>query len=195
MALRRVVLGSLTAVGLALAIAGTSAFACVAPARLGLSTESGRPGDLITVSGASFITPPEAANIVQLRWNDYNGPLLAEVQPQNGNFSTTVTVPDAPPGSYMLFAILHDRDGADVAGTPARTLFEIRDPAAPPVTAAAEQPTPQPATPVPSSSGSSFPLALVLGLGVLGLALFGGGFVAVTRMRKGSAPAARVRGR
>lgn len=195
MARRQVVLGSLAAVGVALVVAGTTAFACIAPARLGLSADSGKPGDVLTVSGASFITPPRVNNVVQLRWNDYNGPLLGEVTPENGNFTTTVTVPDAAPGSYTLFAILHDENGADVAGTPARILFEIRDPAAPVVTAPAEQPYSGPAAPVPDPTNSSFPLALVLGLGALGLVLFGGGFIAVTRSRKGRSPEpARVRG-
>jgi hypothetical protein len=39
------------------------------------------------------------------------------------------------------------------------------------------------------SSGSSFPIVLAVGLGVVGRALFAGGFVAVSRSRRAKAPA------
>lgn len=194
MALRRIALGVFAAVGVAV-VSSAIAFACVPSARLGLSTASGVPGDKITVSGASFGVPVNAKNPVQIRWNGAEGPLLAEVRPDPlGNFSIPVTVPDGPAGAYAITAVWLDEEGNTGAGTPARAVFEIRVPGATAVTTPAAAPAPQAAAPVAApTSASSFPVGLVIGLGVLGLALFGGGFVAVTRSRKASATPERVR--
>jgi hypothetical protein len=193
MAGRRAVLGFFAGAGAALVLTGAVAFACVAPARLGLNTSSGRPGDVITVSGALFIMPGGVTNGVRIYWNDIETAPLTEIRPDvQGNFSTTITVPDAPPGAYPVIAVLRDADDKDIAGSPARALFEIRTATAAPETAPAPVADNRAAAPVPAGggSGSSFPVALVLGLGVLGLGLFAGGFVAVTRSRKAKSPSA-----
>jgi len=150
----------------------------------------------VTVGGASCGVPVNATNPVQLRWNDINGPLRGEIRPDaSGNFSTMATVPDAPPGSYTIVAMWLDDEGNTGAGTPTRAIFEIRVPGAAPTPAPAAASEPQAAAPVPAptSGSSSFPVGLVLLLGVLGLVLFGGGFVAVSKTRRTQCTPARAR--
>ncbi|MEW6155318.1 MAG: hypothetical protein AB1673_15235 [Actinomycetota bacterium] len=180
----RAVAGSLVAAGAVVVAAGATAFACVTPAVINLSTAEGRPGQVVTVTGKAFSAPPGSSG-VEVRWAAPNGVLLAQAMPDgDGTFTTTFTVPDGPPGFYSVVAVLRDADGADVAGTPGRAMFELRTVAAAPTA----EPDLQAFTPVAEPVGSSFPVALVAGLGVVGLVLFAGGFVAVTRTRRTSRP-------
>lgn len=173
--------------GSAMVLWAAAAFACVVPATVNLSTASGRPGEVITVSGSSWKMPENATSGIQVRWGSPNGPLLSEVRSDEaGNFSTTVTIPDGPPGFYAVTVVLRDGEGNDVSGTPGRALFEIRTAAAPPP----PEPVAGSFTPSADDGGSSFPIALVAALGTVGLVLFTGGFVAVTRSRKAPAPSA-----
>ncbi|MGH9223513.1 MAG: hypothetical protein ACRD2W_06930 [Acidimicrobiales bacterium] len=186
MSRRRVLVGSFAAVAAAIAVTGAAAFACITPASINLSTAAGRPGDVVTISGKSFSVPAGNPTGVQIYWAAPNGKLLAEATPTaEGTFETTFRVPDGPPGFYQVVAVLRAADGADVAGTPGRALFEVQNVQAAPAPA----PEIQSFTPTADPSGSTFPLALVIGLGVVGLVLFTGGFVAVTRSRKAVAPA------
>ena len=182
--LRRAVVASFATVGAAVAVLGASAFACITPATLNLSSAAGRPGDVITVSGSSWQLGDSNTVPVRVHWHAVGGAVLAEALPdQQGNFKTTITIPDGPPGYYAVTAVMRDASGADAPGTPSRALFEIRNPAA--------APPPEPAvstfTPTAEPSGSTFPLAMVMGLGVVGLVLFAGGFIAVTRGRRSAA--------
>ncbi len=187
MSLRRVLVGSVAALGAAVTLASAAAFACITPAAVNLSTATGKPGDVVTMTGTSFKMPEGTSTGVQIRWKTPDGPLLAQVIPDaNGAFSATFKVPDGPPGYYVIAAVLKDATGQDVPSTPGRALFEVQGAVAPPV-------TPAPARTFTESSGtpgSSFPIILVGSLGVVGLALFAGGFVAVSRSRKAKAPAA-----
>ena len=193
---RRTLVGSAGIIAVALGVTGAVAFACIPAARLGLSSASGKPGDVITISGAQFTMPANVTTGIQIRWGEYDGPLLAEAHADaTGNFTTTFTVPDAAAGAYPVTAVLFDANGDDVPGTPTRTIFEIRNATAAPAAAPPDTAPAPSAAPVTSGSGSSSsPLGLIIGLGVLGLALFGGGFVAITRSRRGGQPSpARVR--
>ncbi|MGH9226908.1 MAG: hypothetical protein ACRD2W_24695 [Acidimicrobiales bacterium] len=194
MQVRRIALGAFTAVAVAMT-AGAVAFACVPSARLGLSTATGRPGDSLIVSGANFSVPVNATNPVQLRWNGLEGPLLAEVRPDpSGNFSLPVTVPDSAPGAYTVNALWMDEQGDTNNGMLTRAVFEILVPGTTATTApfAAVEPEAVVPTPTPATS-SSLPMGLVVGLGVLGLALFGGGLYAAGRSRRTQGTPAPVR--
>lgn len=189
MSLRRVLAGSVAsvvAVAAAVTLAGAAAFACITPAAVNLSTATGKPGDVVTISGTSFKMPENVTAGVQIRWKTPDGPLLAQAMPDvNGAFTATFKVPDGPPGYYVVSAVLRDATGEDLPGTPGRALFEVQGPLPAPVTV----PPARVFTESSGSSGSTFPLVLVAGLGVVGLGLFAGGFVAVSRTRRATAPA------
>ena len=188
---RRVCIGGAAAVAAGLALAGATAFACVTPATLNLSSAEGRPGDVVTVTGKSWRPDSNITTPVRIHWHSTQGPLLAQVVPDDiGEFTTTVTIPDGAPGFYAITGVLRDDSGADAPGTPSRALFEIRNPTATPVT----EPPRSTFTPVAEPQASTFPLALVMGLGAVGLVLFAGGFIAVSRGRRtGAATPAPVR--
>jgi hypothetical protein len=184
--LRRTVVTGMGAMGAALALAGATAFACITPATLNLSSAAGRPGDVITVTGQSWKPDSSVATPVRLHWHSTQGQVLGEAIPDDA----TITIPDGPPGFYAITGVLRNEQGADAPGTPSRALFEIRNPTA--------APPPEPLrgtfTPTAEPQGSSFPLALVMGLGAVGLVLFASGFIAVTRGRRTEAATpARVR--
>ena len=182
---RRVRVSSLVfAAATAIAVTGATAFACITPAGLNLSTAQGRPGDVVTISGTSW-NASGSPDGVQIRWAAPDGPLLAQVMPtDDGKFTTSFKVPAAAAGFYSIVGVLRDATGNDAAGTPSRVLFEIQNPVATPVT----QPPAPTITPTPNDGGSSFPLAIVIGLGAIGLVLFAGGFAAVARTRRTAHP-------
>ena len=171
-------------------VVGAAAFACTNLATLNLSSNAGKAGDVITVTGSSYRMPSGVTTGVQLRWNALDGPVLAEVVPDKvGNISASVTIPQAAPDNYVIVAMLRDARGADTSGTPSRAAFQILGGAGrnAPAPAIAQQ------TPVGTASGdgSGAPLALLLGLGALGLLLFGGGLAAAARgTRTATVPAA-----
>lgn len=161
------------------------ALACTNISTLNISDSSGRPGDRVLVTGTSFgNSSPTGRRTatplpVRVRWNAVEGPTLAELAPDAaGNISASITIPDASPGRYVIFAVQQDSDGYHMYGTPARIAYEILTPdgrsAAPTETAA-----------VSSSAGSAanLPVALVV-LGGLGGALFVVGFISFARLLK-----------
>ena len=161
-------------------VAGAAAFACTNLATLNLSSNVGKAGDVVTVTGSSYRMPSGVTTGVQLRWNALDGPVLAEAVPDKvGNISAQVTIPQAAPDTYVIVAVLKDARGADTSGTPSRAQFQILGGAGrnAPQPAIAQQ-TPAAST---SSSSSTAPLALLVGLGVLGVVLFGGGLAAAAR--------------
>jgi len=174
----------------AMAMTAVAAFACTNLATLNLSTASGGVGDTVTVTGSSFRTPRAATDTVMpvvLNWNGADGPVLAETTPDAaGNVSATFSVPEGQPGYYVIVASQKDAEGVDAYGTPARASFQILGPNGESVV---QQPGTQAAVPAePSSSGI---IALTVGLGALGLALFGAGFTAFVRQaRRSEAPVA-----
>ena len=174
-------------VATAVVLTAAMAFACTNLATLNLSSASGKPGDGIIVTGSSFRMPANVTTGVQLRWNALDGPVLAEATPDKaGNFSTTVTIPDAQPDVYVLVAVLRDAKGADTSGTPARAQFQVLGGAGKPAPAGTSG---QVVAGTATQSSSAVPFALLFALGALGLGLFLAGFVAVARQaRKGEAP-------
>ncbi len=178
-------------IGAAIAVVvGAAAFACTNLATLNLSATSGKAGDVVTVTGSSYRMPSGVTTGVQLRWNALDGPVLAEAIPDKvGNISASITIPQAAPDNYVIVAMLRDAKGADTSGTPSRAQFQV--------VGGAGSATPAPAlasqAPAANASGGSSgaPLALLVGLGVLGLLLFGSGIVAAARAtRTSTAPAA-----
>ncbi|MEW6153060.1 MAG: hypothetical protein AB1673_03585 [Actinomycetota bacterium] len=174
-------------------IAGASAFACTNLATLNLSSSAGKAGDTVTVTGSSFnVNSQNVANSfpVVLKWNGVDGATLAQVQPDRaGNISATFTVPDGQPGYYVIVATQQNAQGADVYGTPARASYQILGPNGQSVVT----PAATTAGALGSESSSSGIIALTVGLGALGLALFGAGFIAFVRQARRAPAAAAVR--
>ena len=172
-------------------VVGTAAFACTNLATLNLSSTAGKGGDVITVTGSSFqVGRGDAPTLpVKFHWNSVDGPVLAEVTPDRaGNVSATFAVPDGAPGYYILVATQKDARGIDTYGTPARASFQILGPNGQSVVAPVGGSA---AATLPSEPSSTGVIALTVGLGALGLALFGAGFVAFVRQaRAATAPAA-----
>lgn len=182
-------LGALVAM---MMVFGGVAYACTNLATLNLSTASGNVGDNVTVTGSSFRTPKGdgAPMPVELHWNGADGPLLAKAVPDAaGNISASFQVPEGQAGYYVVLATQMDK-GVDAYGTPARAAFQILG--ANGESVLAPQGTQTPA--VSGGNGSGI-LALTVGLGALGLALFAAGFVAFSRQaRRQEAPVpAKVR--
>lgn len=179
-------------VGLAAAatvMVGAAAFACTNLATLNLSSNTGKPGDSVTITGSAFrvASATSQPGDVVLRWNGIEGAELARITPDKvGNISATFAIPDSQPGNYVLMAVQRDAKGTDAGGTPARASFQILG--------GSGQPVPTPAvssagSTVASSPSSSGIIALTVGLGALGLALFAAGFVAFVRQaRRSDAP-------
>ena len=177
-----VVFGSAAA---ATVVAGAAAFACTNLATLNLSSSAGKAGDTVTVTGSSFnvnSTNVAASFPVVLKWNGVEGATLAQVQPDKaGNISATFTVPDGQPGYYVIVATQKDAKGVDAYGTPARASFQILGANGQSVVTPAVSSAGSTVASSPSSSGI---IALTVGLGALGLALFGAGFVAFVRQAR-----------
>ncbi|MFN2505872.1 MAG: hypothetical protein ABR540_16875 [Acidimicrobiales bacterium] len=174
-------------------IAASAAFACTNLATLNLSSSSGGPGDAVTVTGSSFRVNAKdvaASDPVVLHWNGVDGATLAEVRPDKaGNLSATFTVPEGQPGYYVIVATQKDAKGVDAYGTPARASYQILGPNGQSVV----QPVGSSTGTVGTESSSSGIIALTAGLGALGLALFGAGFIAFVRQARKAPAAATVR--
>ena len=165
-------------------IVGAAAFACTNLATLNLSSPTGKPGDSVTVTGSAFRAASATSLFgdVVLRWNGIEGPELTRVTPDAvGNISATFAIPDGQPGNYVVMAVQKDAKGTNAGATPARASFQILG--------GSGQPVPTPAvssagSTVASSPSSSGIVALTVGLGTLGLALFAAGFVAFLRQAR-----------
>ena len=164
---------------------GAAAFACTNISTLNISDSSGRPGNQIRITGSSFgNSSPSGRRTasplpVRIHWNGTEGPLLGEAIPDAvGNISASVLIPDAPPGHYVIFGVQQDADGYHMYGTPARVAFEILTPdgrSATPADVAVDE----------ASAGqtASWKIpGLLAGLGLLGGALFVGGFIVSLRV-------------
>lgn len=185
MKLRRMVtaLFAIAAVGV---VSAAAAFACTNLATLNLSKATGNPSDLVTVTGSSFAVP-RASDAVQtptpvvLHWNGADGPELATATPDSaGNISATFAIPQGSPGYYVVVATQRDAKGVDKYGTPARASFQILGAGG---QAAVQQPGTQTGS-LASEPSSSGMIALTVGLGALGLILFGAGFTAFVRQAR-----------
>lgn len=164
---------------------GVTAYACVNLASLNLSAASGRPGDAVTITGSSFniicvCGPQVPPTPVKIRWNGIKGEVMAEMMPDKaGTISASFTVPAVKPGYYVIVATQHDETyHIDAAGTPARATFEVLSATGQSVVGSGELATAGPST---DESTSTLLMALTMGLGVAGLALFAGGSAVVLR--------------
>ena len=170
----------------AVACAGIVAFACTSLASLNLSQATGAAGSQTTVTGSSFnpSAKPDADGLftsVTLHWNSVSGPVLADgivPDPTGAIGPIAITIPaSANPGYYMIVATQEQIQGGsgEAYGTPARTVFQV--------TGTAGATAPQPAnnsipatTSTSTSSGVGAGLiALLVVLGIAGVALFGVG--------------------
>ncbi len=195
MNLRKKVTTVFGAAAAASVIAGAAAFACTNLATLNLSSTAGKAGDQVTVTGSSFRvgTGSTPTDPVVLRWNGVEGTELARVTPDRaGNISATFAIPEGQPGYYVIVATQKNAQGVDAYGTPARASFQILGANGQSVVTPAASSAGSTVASSPSSSGI---IALTVGLGALGLALFGAGFVAFVRQaRRRDVPAtAQVR--
>jgi hypothetical protein len=184
MNLRRKVTTAVGAAAAASVIAGAAAFACTNLATLNLSSTAGKAGDSVTVTGSSFRTArgTTPADPVVLRWNGVEGTELARVMPDKaGNISATFAIPEGQPGYYVIVATQKNAQGVDAYGTPARASFQILGANGQSVVTPAVSSAGSTVASSPSSSGI---IALTVGLGALGLALFGAGFVAFVRQAR-----------
>ncbi|HWB71692.1 MAG TPA: hypothetical protein VG452_05700 [Egibacteraceae bacterium] len=178
----------------AVALLGAAAFACTNLATMNLSSAAGTAGDSVMLTGSSFSVPREGPPTpVVVHWNGVDGPVLATVLPDEaGNISAEFTIPEGQPGYYVVVATQRDAEGVDAYGTPARASFQILGPGGESVV---QQPGSQAPATVAGEPSSTGIIALTAGLGALGLALFGAGFVAFVRQARGREVPATVKTR
>ena len=177
-------------------VLGLTAYACTNLATLNLSNTTGRPGDSLTLTGSSFLTvcvcgPQMPPTPVKIRWGGVQGKVMAELTPDKaGTLAAAFTVPDVTPGHYVIAATQYDETfNFHSAGTPALTTFEVLTPTGQSVVAPSEFAA---TNPPGDETVSSALIALTIGLGALGFALFVLGSAVVVRQvgtRKTRVPA------
>ncbi len=156
----------LTAIFVIGAYCASVAWACVPQARLVTlqPSSSGPPGADVTVEVVGFDPGP-----AEVRWNSFNGVLLATGD--GPNFSVSVTVPQAGDGLYSVVVIARQPGGG--IGNASSTPFQV-------VTSSggsSDRVTGSKAVEGPRSVGSARADTSVLSLSVA--FLFGGGLVAL----------------
>ncbi len=161
----------------------SAAFACTSLATTNLSSPSGTVGSNLTVTGSSFKYVAEGApSPVMFRWNSLEGPVLGQAIPDpSGSITATFAIPEGPAGDYVIIARQLDDKGKDQYGTPARAAFRVLGAGVEPAAAASPNASNLVATGTSSTSGM---LALTIGVGVLGLFLFGAGFATFVRQTR-----------
>ncbi|MGH9224832.1 MAG: hypothetical protein ACRD2W_13900 [Acidimicrobiales bacterium] len=126
------------------------------------ATESPTPTAAVRGSGAA------AGATVELRWNSPKGPIVGTAKAdESGAFSTTVSIPHAPAGIYLVVA----SDGNTVN----RAAYEV---------AAAPGAVTNPAELMVDRAPATAPAQLGLGLLVAGLVVLAGGFTVVALRRR-----------
>lgn len=197
----------LVAIGALVTGLGASASASANLATLNLSAGSGRPGALITFTGASFGVPRPttglAATPVVVHWRWEDGPVLAEATPDRfGSISASFEVPDTRPGVYIIVATQRTARSVPGApaeqapiylaepGTPARASFEVLAPGAVPV----DRTPSAGSVEVAAAQGqldATVWVVLTAAFGAVAMSLFGGGLIAfIHQCRKSREPAA-----
>ena len=174
----------------ALLAAVSAAFACTNLATINLSSEAGHPGDIIAVTGTSFLVPRASTGLtptpVEIHWKSADGPLLATATPDRaGTIAVTFTVPQAAPGPVVIIATQrrpvanpNSPDAppvvADEYGTPARATLRVLAPGER-ATSIVSQADFVPTSP---DSGSTAIMVMLVLFGAVALSLFGGGVIA-----------------
>ena len=174
MKLLRVTLGLGIAISGVVGMTVAAVLACTSLATLNTSQPTGASGIDVNVTGSSFQTTDKGASAVSIRWNAIDGPVLAQVAPDaSGSITASIKVPAGlQPGDYILVATQTDKTGQPAFGTPARLAFEVTGTG---TAAPAVQTANQAAAPVATSNGlgvGAGTLAILAGLGVLGILLF-----------------------
>lgn len=116
MAARRSVLCLGVVVAAVMLGAVSYAFACSAQAVLApLSPGEGARGTEVRINATTWAADPAgnpALNPVRVRWGGETGPEVATaVAGDDGKWTTTFKVPDAPPGTYLVVASAYDGNG------------------------------------------------------------------------------------
>ncbi|HVM13924.1 MAG TPA: hypothetical protein VM287_06310 [Egibacteraceae bacterium] len=114
-------------------LAASAAFACANLVTINVSEHSGTPGSTVAFrvdatrdDPAPDAQQPRAVSDVVVRWNGHNGQELARGRSVNRTLSGSFTIPDVPPGQYMVLANQTYTDTGDpVPGAPARTTIEV----------------------------------------------------------------------
>ena len=99
------------------------AWACSPSANINVEPRAALAGSAVTVEGTSFLRDRP----VEIRWSSGEGdegPLLATAR--GPDFSTDVTIPDVPPGTYYVLATTRNEQG-DVEGR-AVAAFAVKSP-------------------------------------------------------------------
>ena len=186
--MRKIGLATCGAVAATILLWASAAFACTSLSTMNLSSPSGTVGSNLTVTGSSFKYVADGApSPVLFRWNALDGPVVAQANPDpSGTVTATFAVPEGPAGDYVIIARQLDEKGKDQYGTPARAAFRVVGAGVEPAAATAPNASNLVATGTSSTSGM---LALTVGVGVLGLLLFGAGFATFVRQtRRQAAP-------
>lgn len=186
--MRKIALAGLGAAVASVLLWASTAFACTNLATMNLSSPSGTVGSSLTVTGSSFKYVAEGApQPVLFHWNALEGPVLGQAIPDpSGTVSATFAIPEGPAGDYVIIARQLDEKGKDQYGTPARAAFRVTGTGG--ETAAAALP-PSSNLVAGGSTSNSGMLAVTVGVGVLGLVLFGAGFSSFVRQaRRKEAP-------
>lgn len=119
--MRRWAIAGLGAAAVAVVLAA-NAWACVPVATLNANPSSVKPGDTVTVSGASYNSPRP----VVFHWGAIDGPVLTSITPEGGVIRGTFTVPaDAKAGNYVVVATQEAVPGTQTWGVPARVLVSV----------------------------------------------------------------------
>jgi len=148
-------------------IAASAAFACQSLTPAQVSPKSGPSGTTATVTANNFSTAASASDVT-VRLDSRNGPVLWTGRPAaNRSVTATVTV-NAPAGYHTLLVTQYAASGAPIAGSPARTSFQVTGAAA------------------TADTSPIAPSALLTPLGLAGLALSG----ALVVRRRRTAPVA-----
>src|SRR5829696_993716 len=167
------VLGAVLMLAIPLAVAAT-AFACGSLATLKLNRATARAGDQVQARGGNFNSSPRASTVA-LRFNSRNGRVLWEGRPA------------AHRGFYLIVATQTGPDGRPAAGTPGRAPLRLKR------RAKSSRSSATPAAPWAAPPGGGDPQApqgapvgtlTAVALGLLPLALLGGGLVRMARRRR-----------
>ncbi|MFN2503067.1 MAG: hypothetical protein ABR540_02340 [Acidimicrobiales bacterium] len=178
---------------------GSAALACTNLATIGLSSEAGRPGDTIVLTGTSFPVPrarEATPTPVVVRWRGPDGPVLGTATPdRTGTIAVMFTIPETAPGPVVIVATqrrpVPDPKAPDAPptiftdeyGTPARATLRVLAPGEQAGTLVAP-----PDFVATGDSGSTAMIVMTLLFGAVALSLFGGGVIAfVNQLRRGQA--------
>ncbi len=177
-------------IGALVTVLAAAALACTNLATISLSSEAGRPGDTIALTGTSFPVPRASSGVpatpVEIHWKSADGPLLAQATPdRTGTIAVTFTVPESVPGPAVIIATQrrtvtnpNTPDAppivTDEFGTPARATLRVLAPGE----RASRVAVPSEFVSLSTDNGSTAAMVLLVLFGAVSLSLFAGGVIA-----------------